>query len=190
MHLHDCNGLYSHNRLLLWDILCRQTGCLLMHNKYIVCAVIFPCCNYQSSHCSDCDNPNDDLPISMLHVILNKSYHSHYLQKQEGLIWQFRRPQLVSTQEVKNTLLHTHSVSYLWCHPCISSNCCSQLSSVFQTPSWSQVTYLRSVRSSDYVLNVINFTPRTLPSFIIDGRGLVTRLKCGILGNQFANINE
>ena len=31
------------------ETLCRQTSCLLVHNMYIVCAVIFPCCNYQSS---------------------------------------------------------------------------------------------------------------------------------------------
>ena len=68
---------------ILWDTLCRQTSCLLVHNMYIVCAVIFPAViispPYISSHCSDRDNPNDDLPISMLHVILNESYHKKNL---------------------------------------------------------------------------------------------------------------
>ena len=51
-----------------------------MHNVYIVCAVIFSPAviispSYISSHCSDCDDPNDDLPVYMLHVILSERYH-------------------------------------------------------------------------------------------------------------------
>jgi len=53
-----------------------------MHNMYIVqlsfpAVIISP--PYISSHYSDSDNPNNDLPISMLHVILNESYHKYPL---------------------------------------------------------------------------------------------------------------
>ena len=63
------------------ETLCRQTSCLLVHNMYLFVQLSFPAViispPHISSHCSDRDNPNDDLPISMLHVILNERYHSH-----------------------------------------------------------------------------------------------------------------
>ena len=36
--------------------------------------------SYISSHCSDCDNPNDDLPVYMLHVILSERYHKEEMR--------------------------------------------------------------------------------------------------------------
>jgi len=60
-----------------------QTDKLSLSAQYVHClcsylsAAVIISPPYISSHCSDCDNPNDDLTISMLHVILNMSYHSN-----------------------------------------------------------------------------------------------------------------